>query len=189
MAETSVKNQKAQYARKKYDENKDTEQRRKLIYRIQKGKIPTVNSLKKHGLTLDEVNEIRKNNKLPRIESDKLLGFAKEKYSMKLKSPEAVIRSIIPNVHVFEKHTEEQVKVSKIDKDSLITLDVYFECISEKLVPNTIKMYRRYIKQILTTMGWKEDESIVPYLKKYKDVEKVISNLKQTRGSDKGKPY
>ncbi len=61
MPDKSVQAEKAQHACKEYDENTQAEQRLKPICRIQKGKIPTVNSLEKHGLTLDEVNEIRKN--------------------------------------------------------------------------------------------------------------------------------
>lgn len=177
-------------ARIKYDRNKEGEQKRKLIYRIQKGATPTITSMKKHGLTLEEVNEIRKSVDMPKLRPDELLGYTREKFSMELNKPEDVVKSIVKNVHVFEKHdTEQKVNMVKIDKDSKITLDIYFECLSDKLVPNTIKMYRRYIQQILTTMGWKEDESIVPYLKQYKRVEKIIPELKQTRGPKKGKAY
>lgn len=192
MSDTMTKKaMKSEKAKIKYNQNKDSEQKRKFIYRIRSGIIPTVTSMKKYLLSLDQVNEIRKlSDKIFKpIQPEDLGGYVKEKFNIKLNTPEDVVKSIVKNVHVFEHSKNEPIKITKIDKNSVITLDVYFECISDKLVPNTIKLYRRYIKQILTAMKWKENESIVPYLKNYKEVEKLIPKLKQTRGPNKNKPY
>lgn len=181
----------AEKARAKYSTNKDSEQRRKFIFRIMNGNIPNLSSMTKYGYTLETINEVRKGKQLPPITNSDIRGLFKKKMEMAITSEDEVLKSVIPNVHMFKDKTttKEPVRVIDINDKSIITLDVYLECLSHKLSSKSIANYRRYLKIILKALNYKDGDSIVDYLKDYTNVSNVIDNLKQTRGKDKGNVY
>jgi hypothetical protein len=103
---------------------------------------------------------------------------------------EQVLKSVIPNVHVFENskkapNANQPVKEVNIDLRANITLDVYLQCLRNKPVSaKTVDLYEGRLKPLLRALGWKnkKKESIVPYLQEYENVEKVINNLTKKEG-------
>lgn len=182
----------AEKAKVKYDENKDAEQRRKFIYRIRKGGKPTIASMKKYGITLDAINEIRKEAGYEPIANDEVKGQLQEKMNLMVKDINQVVQSVIPNVHVFERKVVErkEVLVKHIGNDDTITLTVYLECISHKIDKESVNLYSRMLKRLLKELGYKnDDDSIVPYLKDIDKVEKAIETMVILSGPKKGQKY
>ena len=181
----------AEKARVKYDENKDTEQRRKFIYRIRKGGKPTIASMKKYGITLEAINEIRKEAGREPIANDEVKGQLKEKMNLMVKDMDEVVKSVIPNVHVFERKVKEVKEVERkyIGNDEKITLSVYLECISHKIDTKSVKLYDRMLRRLLKELGYKKDDSIVPYIKDIDKVEKAIETMVILTGKNKGEKY
>ena len=156
---SNEKTVKAEKAKVKYGENKENEQRRKFIYRIRKGGKPTMASMKKYGITLEALNEIRKEVGYEPLSNDEVKGQLKEKMSLMVKDMNEVVRSVIPNVHVFERKVKEVKEVQKtyIGNEEKITLPVYLECISHKIDVKSVKLYDRMLRRLLQELDYKKD--------------------------------
>ncbi len=184
----SSKESKAAAAKEKYNNNKEAEQRRKFIYRIKQGNVPNLTSMSKYGLTLETINDLRKEVKLKPLNNTDIRGQLKKKMEMMITNEEDVIKSVIPNVHMFNKK-EEQEEVKHMNEDTKITLDIYIECLSHKVGKSSINLYKRLLTVLLKTLKYKDGDSIVPYLQKYKGVQSTIENLRQTTGKNAGELY
>jgi hypothetical protein len=190
MSTDEMKQIRAEKAKAKYKTDPSIEQKRKFLYRIRKGTIPTITSMTKHGFTLAAVNIIRKEAKLDELQQSDIKGYRKEQMNLMVTNKEQVLKSVIPNVHVFENskkapNSKQPVKEINIDLSANITLDVYLQCLRNKPVSaKTVDLYEGRLKPLLTALGWKnkKKESIVPYLKEYENVEQVINNLTKKEG-------
>jgi hypothetical protein len=181
----------AEKAKAKYVENKENEQRRKFIYRIRKGGKPTIASMKKYGVTLEAINEIRKEAGYEPLSNDEVKGQLKEKMNLMVKNMDEVVKSVIPNVHVFERKVKEVKEVQRtyIDNEAKITLPVYIECISHKIDEKSVELYERMLTRLLKELKYKKKDSIVPYLKDVNKVENAIENMVIEKGAKKGQLY
>ena len=184
----SSKESKAAAAKEKYNNNKEAEQRRKFIYRIKQGNVPNLTSMSKYGLTLETINDLRKEVKLKPLNNTDIRGQLKKKMEMMITNEEDVIKSVIPNVHMFNKK-EEQEEVKHMNEDTKITLDIYIECLSHKVGKSSINLYKRLLTILLKTLKYKDGDSIVDYLQNYKRVQSTIENLRQTTGKNVGELY
>jgi hypothetical protein len=184
----SSKESKAAAAKEKYNNNKEAEQRRKFIYRIKQGNVPNLTSMSKYGLTLETINDLRKEVKLKPLNNTDIRGQLKKKMEMMITNEEDVLKSVIPNVHMFNKK-EEQEEVKHMNEDTKITLDIYIECLSHKVGKSSINLYKRLLTILLKTLKYKDGDSIVDYLQNYKRVQSTIENLRQTTGKNVGELY
>jgi hypothetical protein len=190
MSIKEMKEIRAEKAKAKYQANPKTEQLRKFLFRVNKGVIPTFLSMQKYGFTLDAVNKIRDDAGLDPIENHSIKGYKREQMKLMITDMDEVLKSVIPNVHVFESmkksaNSDKPVIVRHMDLNSTITLDFYLDCLRNKPVSaKTVNLYAGRLKPLLTALGWKnkKNESIVPYLKNYQNVEQVINNLTKKEG-------
>jgi len=190
MSTDEMKQIRAEKAKAKYKTDPSIEQKRKFLYRIRKGTIPTISSMTKHGFTLAAVNIIRKEANLDPLQQSDIKGYRKEQMNLMVTNKEQVLKSVIPNVHVFEHskkapNANQPVKEVNIDLSANITLDVYLQCLRNKPVSaKTVDLYEGRLKPLLTALGWKnkKNESIVQYFKDYKRVEQTINSLTKKEG-------
>lgn len=187
----SSKESKAAVAKEKYNNNKEAEQRRKFIYRIKQGNVPNLTSMSKYGLTLEAINDLRKEVKLKPLNNTDIRGQLKKKMEMMITNEEDVLKSVIPNVHMFNKKEEEPkpVNIIHMNENTKITLDIYIECLSHKVGKSSINLYRRLLNVLLKALKYKEGDSIVDYLKDYKKVQSTIEHLRQGTGKNSGELY
>ena len=162
----SSKESKAAAAKEKYNNNKEAEQRRKFLYRTKQGNVPNLTSMSKYGLTLETINDLRKEVKLKPLNNTDIRGQLKKKMEMMITNEEDVLKSVIPNVHMFNKKEEkepepEPVKIIHMNEDTKITLDIYIECLSHKVGKSSINLYKRLLTVLLKTLKYKDGESIV----------------------------
>jgi len=184
----------AKAAKSKYKENPDMEQFRKFIYRLKQGAIPTFTSMEKFKYDLNKVNDIRKEKGLTPLKQDEVRGQAKIKYAMRVENVDDVLKSVVPNVHVYTRPESKKVNVIHIDENTVLTLEKYMECIGHKISLGSYKTYKRQLKILLKALGWKnDDEDIVPYLngdsKYMQKIKDTINNLKQSRTKNAGQLY
>ena len=190
MSTKEMKEIRAEKAKAKYQANPKTEQLRKFLFRVNKGIIPTMMSMKKYGFTLDAVNKIRDDAGLDPIENHSIKGYRREQMNLMITDTNEVLKSVIPNVHVFESmkksaNSDKPVTVQHIDLSANITLDVYLECLRNKPVSaSTVDIYEKRLRPILIKLGWTKNKSIVGYLKNFEKVSKIIES---TYNSKKGK--
>ena len=171
MSTDEMKQIRAEKAKAKYKTDPSIEQKRKFLYRIRKGTIPTISSMTKHGFTLAAINIIRKEAKLDELQQSDIKGYRKEQMNLMVTNKEQVLKSVIPNVHVFENskkapNSKQPVKEINIDLSANITLDVYLQCLRNKPVSaKTVDLYEGRLKPLLTALGWKnkKKESDVIY--------------------------
>ena len=189
MSTQEIKQIRAEKAKAKYKGDPLIEQRRKFLYRIRTDTIPTITSMKKFGYTLEAINVIRKEVKLKPLKQHEIKGHLKEQMNLMITDKDQVLKSVIPNVHVFENTKKsvnnKPVEEIKIDLSANITLDVYLQCLQsfKDLHAKSIDMYKRRLNPLLKALGYKKkNESIVPYLKDYENVEKVINSLTKKKG-------
>jgi len=148
--------------------------------------------MSKYGLTLETINDLRKEVKLKSLNNTDIRGILKKKMEMMITNEEDVLKSVIPNVHMFNKKEEkepEPVKIIHMNEDTKITLDIYIECLSHKVGKSSINLYKRLLTVLLKTLKYKDGESIVDYLQNYKRVQSTIENLRQTTGKNAGELY
>ena len=185
-----MKEIRAEKAKAKYQANPKTEQLRKNLFRVNKGIIPTMTSMKKYGFTLDAINKIRHDVDLDPIENHSIKGYRREQMNLMITDKNEVLKSVIPNVHVFESikksaNSDKPVTIQHIDLSANITLDVYLECLRNKPVSaSTVDIYEKRLTPILIKLGWTKNKSIVGYLKNFEKVSKIIES---TYNSKKGK--
>lgn len=188
----SSKELKAAVAKQKYNNNKEAEQRRKFIYRIKQGNVPNLTSMSKYGLTLETINDLRKEVKLKPLNNTDIRGQLKKKMEMMITNEEDVLKSVIPDVYIFDQKKEEEpkpVNIIHMNENTKITLDIYIECLSHKVGKSSINLYRRLLNVLLKALKYKEGDSIVDYLKDYKKVQSTIEKLRQTTGKNAGELY
>jgi hypothetical protein len=182
----------AKTAKSKYNENPDMEQFRKFIYRLKQGATPTFTSMEKFKYDLNKVNDIRKEKGLEPLKQDEVRGQAKIKYAMRVENIDDVLKSVVPNVHVFTRpESKRQVNLINIDENSVITLETYIECISHNIAMKSQSTYKRNLKNLLKALGWKnDDEDIVQYLNKdFKHIQDTINDLRQIGKKNAGELY
>ena len=75
----SSEESKAAAAKEKYNNNTEAEQRRKFLYRIKQGNVPNLTSMSKYGLTLETINDLRKEVKLKPLNNTDIRGQLKKK--------------------------------------------------------------------------------------------------------------
>jgi hypothetical protein len=97
----TTKESKAAIAKEKYNNNKEPEQRRKFIYRIKQGNVPNLTSMAKYGLTLETINDLRKEVKLKPLNNTDIRGQLKKKMEMMISNEEDVLKDVIPNVYTY----------------------------------------------------------------------------------------
>ena len=189
MSTQEIKQIRAEKAKAKYKGDPLIEQRRKFLYRIRTDTIPTITSMKKFGYTLEAINVIRKEVKLKPLKQHEIKGHLKEQMNLMITDKDQVLKSVIPNVHVFENTKKsvnnKQVEQINIDSNANITLDVYLQCLQafKDLHTKSIDMYKRRLNPLLKALGYKKkNESIVSYLKDYENVEKVINSMTKKKG-------
>ena len=190
MSVEEIKQIRAEKSKAKYKNDPSIEQKRKFLYRIRKGTIPTISSMTKHGYTLQSINIIRKEADLDPLQQSDIKGYRKEQMNLMVTSKDQVLKSVIPNVHVFEHskkapNAKQPVKEINMDLSANITLDVYLQCLRNKPVSaKTVDLYEGRLKPLLTALGWKnkKNESIVQYFKDYKKVEQTINSLTKKEG-------
>ena len=189
MSTQEIKQIRAEKAKAKYKGDPLIEQRRKFLYRIRTDTIPTITSMKKFGFTLEAVNVVRKEAKLAPLAYNEIKGYHKEQMNLMITDTDQVLKSVIPNVHVFENtkksvNNNKPVKQINIDLNANITLDIYLQCLRNKPVASsTVDLYEGRLKVLLKALGYKKkNESIVTYLKDYENVEKVINSMTKKKG-------
>ena len=189
MSTQEIKQIRAEKAKAKYKGDPLIEQRRKFLYRIRTDTIPTITSMKKFGFTLEAINVVRKEAKLAPLAYNEIKGYRKEQMNLMITDTDQVLKSVIPNVHVFENtkksvNNNKPVKQINIDLNANITLDIYLQCLRNKPVASsTVDLYEGRLKVLLKALGYKKkNESIVSYLKDYKKVEQTINSLTKKEG-------
>ena len=130
MSTKEMKEIRAAKAKAKYQADPKTEQLRKFLFRVSKGVSPTLLSMKKYGYTLDAVNLIRDEAGFDPIENHSLKGYKREQMNLMITDTNEVLKSVIPNVHVFESmkksaNSDKPVTVQHMDLNSTVTLDFY----------------------------------------------------------------
>ena len=113
----------------------------------------------------------------------------REQLNLMITDTNEVLKSVIPNVHVFESmkksaNSDKPVTVQHMDLNSTITLDFYLDCLRNKtdVSESTVKTYASRLRVLLRKLGWtKQKESIVPYLKDFDVVKGVIETLKNSK--------
>ena len=191
MSAKETKEIRAEKAKAKYQANPKTEQLRKFLFRVNKGVVPTFLSMKKYGFTLDAVNKIRDDVGLDPIENHSIKGYRREQMNLMITDKNEVLKSVIPNVHVFESlkksaNSDKPVTVEYMDLNATITLDFYLDCLRNKpnVSASTVKTYENRLRPLLKKLGWtKQNESIVKYLK---DFDKVAKTIETSTNSKKG---
>jgi hypothetical protein len=189
MSTKEMKEIRAAKAKVKYQADPKTEQLRKFLFRVSKGVTPTLLSMKKYGYTLDAVNLIRDEAGFDPIENHSLKGYKREQMNLMITDTNEVLKSVIPNVHVFESmkksaNSDKPVTVQHMDLNSTITLDFYLDCLRNKtdVSESTVKSYASRLRVLLRKLGWKkQNESIVPYLKDFDHVKGVIETMKNSK--------
>jgi hypothetical protein len=140
--------------------------------------------MKKYGYTLDAVNLIRDEAGFDPIENHSLKGYRREQMKLMITDMDEVLKSVIPNVHVFESkkksaNSDKPVTVQHMDLNSTITLDFYLDCLRNKpdVSESSVKTYASRLRILLKKLKWsKQNESIVPYLQDFDKVKKVIES-------------
>jgi hypothetical protein len=172
----SEKEKRAELAKAKYHENEGLEQFRKFHFRIKNGSIPTFKSMQKFNISLDKINEIRTEGKLPPLQKQDIRGIIQEKYNnivvQKLTEPEPE-----PEPAVVPRKRGRQPK-EKI----IFTIDNYIKELGRvKVTPSSQETYERMLTFLLNELGYTSG-SIVPFLNKnLKNIEKVIDKMEQKR--------
>ena len=198
MSTKEMKEIRAEKAKAKYQANPKTEQLRKFLFRVNKGVIPTFLSMQKYGFTLDAVNKIRDDAGLDPIENNSIKGYRREQMKLMITDIDEVLKSVIPNVHVYESkkksaNSDKPVNIIHMDDKTVFTVTKYIECIGHKVTPGTLDLYERMLRILLKGLGWKdENANIVPYLQNkndFKGIQDVIDGLKKKVGPGKGQPY
>jgi len=172
----SEKEKRAELAKVKYHENEGLEQFRKFHFRIKNGSIPTFKSMEKFNISLDKINEIRAEGKLPPLQKQDIRGIIQEKYNnivvQKLTEPEPE-----PEPAVVPRKRGRQPKPKMI-----FTIDNYIKELGRvKVTPSSQETYERMLTFLLNELGYTSG-SIVPFLNKnLKNIEKVIDKMEQKR--------
>ena len=102
MSTKEMKQIRADKAKAKYQSDPKAEQLRKFLFRVTKGVTPTLLSMKKYGYTLDAVNLIRDEAGFDPIENHSIKGYKREQLKLMVTNMDEVLKSVIPNVHVYE---------------------------------------------------------------------------------------
>ena len=189
MSNKETKEIRAAKAKAKYQADPKTEQLRKFLFRVSKGVTPTLLSMKKYGYTLDAVNLIRDEAGFDPIENHSLKGYKREQMNLMITDTNEVLKSVIPNVHVFESmkksaNSDKPVTVQHMDLNSTVTFDFYLDCLRNKpdVSESSVKTYGSRLRPLLKKLGWKkQNESIVPYLKDFDHVKEVIETMKNSK--------
>ena len=183
-----IKSMRARKARKKYNENKAAEQKRKFLERIRKGTIPNVSSMKEHGITLGVLNKIREDSGFDPIPSADIRGASRVRDKIISEfTAQDVESSLVQDVTVFTRPSDPNIRtVSHTDLDTHLTIDAYMDCIGHKLGSLPQKSYKRRLTKMMTLAGYKEGESIVPYLA---DTENMTDIINRRLKQGNGKPY
>ena len=102
MTSKEMKEIRAEKVKAKYQANPKAEQLRKFLFRVSTGVTPTLLSLQKYGYTLDFVNLIRDEAGFDPIENHSIKGYKREQLKLMVTNMDEVLKSVIPNVHVYE---------------------------------------------------------------------------------------
>ena len=198
MTSKEMKQIRADKAKAKYQSDPKAEQLRKFLFRVSTGVTPTLLSLKKYGYTLDAVNLIRDEAGFDPIENHSIKGYRREQMKLMVTDMDEVLKSVIPNVHVYESkkksaNSDKPVKLIHINDKTVFTVKKYIECIGHKVAPGTLDLYERMLRILLKGLGWtNENANIVPFLQNngdFKGIQDVIDGLLKKVGPGKGQPY
>ena len=168
------KTARATRARESYHKDLDESHLYAFIKRVRASEKyrPRVKSMERFGLTIEAINDIRKERGWPPLERKDILGQAAAVGRMvrsltKRVTADKVASSVVGEVHVVEPPPIVVKKSTHNDLKEVVDIPMYLSCIRYKLTnENRVRNIENYMRAVLKKLGYSGEGSIVPTINK-----------------------